>query len=203
MDLENVWQRKGGTDDSLNKMIQQPDFSNHHSQLPLNKLKKNLFIGLILAVLITVFYGVLLYFIHIWQVQLALAVAILFNIWIGVDTWKLYRNIQVNVSTTNSLKDELQKNYSGFQKSWRIQERAGLFVYPIAATGGFILGGVDGSGKSAEAFLYNPKMLLVLGVTLLILVPICYFGARWMFNVAYGKHLKKLKILIDELSNQE
>jgi len=203
MDLENIWQRKGGTDDSLNKMIQQPDLSNLTSKLPLHKLKKNLLIGVILAVLLTGVYGVLIYFIHIWQVQLALAVAILFNSWVGVDTWKLYTTIPVNVSTTNSLKDELQKNYAGFQKWWRIQERAGLFVYPIAATGGFILGGVDGSGKSVEAFLYNPKMLLVLGVTLLILVPLCYYGARWMFNVAYGKHLKKLKLLIDELSNQE
>ena len=65
----------------------------------------------------------------------------------------------------------------------------------------FILGGVEGSGKPVEVFLYNPKMLLVLGVTLLILVPLCYYGARWMFNYAYGKHLKKLKQLMDELSN--
>jgi len=201
MDIENVWQRSGGSDDALNKIMQQKDFSNLHSKLPLNKLKKNLLIGLILAALITAFYVASFYYIGIWQVHIAVAVAILFNIFVGVDTWKLYKNINVNVSTTNSLKDELQKNYSGFQRWWRIQERLGLFVYPIAATGGFILGGVDGSGKSVEAFLYNPKMLLVLGVTLLILVPLCYYGARWMFNYAYGKHLKKLKELIDELSN--
>jgi hypothetical protein len=169
--------------------------------LPLQKLKKNLLIGLILAFLITVIYVVLIYFISIWQVHLCIVIAILFNIWVGYDTWILYTNIKVNVSTTNSLKDELQKNYSSFQKSWRIQERLGLFVYPIAATGGFILGGVEGSGKSVEVFLYNPKMLIVLGVTLLILVPLCFYGARWMFNYAYGKHLKKLKQLIDELSD--
>jgi hypothetical protein len=201
MDIENIWQRSGGSDDALNKVLQQKDFSNLPSKLPLQKLKKNLLIGLILAILITAIYVVLIYFISIWQVQLALVIAILFNSWVGFDTWKLYINIKVNVSTTNSLKDELQKNYSGFQKWWRIQERLGLFVYPIAATGGFILGGVEGSGKAVEAFLYNPKMLIVLGVTLLILVPVCYYGARWMFNFAYGKHLKKLKQLIDELSD--
>lgn len=201
MDIENVWQRSGGSDDSLNKMFQQKDFSNLHSKLPLKKLKNNLLMGLIVAVFITALYVVLFYFIEIWQVHVALVIAILFNILVGFDTWKLYTNINVNVSSTNSLKDELQKNYLGFQKWWRIQERLGLFVYPIAATGGFILGGVEGSGKSVEAFLYNPKMLLVLGVTLLILVPLCYYGARWMFNYAYGKHLKKLKKLMDELSN--
>lgn len=201
MNIENTWQQSAGSDDALNKMLQINEFSNLHSKLPLAKLKKNLLIGLILAILITAIYVVLIFFISIWQVHLAIAIAILFNIWVGLDTWKLYTNINANISATNSLKDELQKNYSGFQKWWRIQERLGLFVYPIAATGGFILGGVDGSGKSVEAFLYNPKMLVVLGVTLLILVPLCYYGARWMFNYAYGKHLKKLKQLIDELSN--
>lgn len=200
MDIKNVWQQSGGSDGALNNLFQQQDFSSLPSKLPFKKLKKNLLTGLLLAAVITVVYVVLICFISIWQVQLAIAIAILFNTWVGFDTWKLYTNITVNVSATNSLKDELQKNYSGFQKWWRIQERLGLFVYPIAATGGFILGGVEGSGKTAEAFLYNPQMLTVLGVTLIILVPVCYYGARWMFNYAYGKHLKKLKQLIDELS---
>ena len=201
MDIKNIWEQASGSDDELNKIFQQKDFSKLHSKLPLHKLKKNLLMGLILAALITALYVALFYFIGIWQVHIAVAVAILFNIYVGFDTWKLYTKINVTVSTTSSLKEELQKNYSSFQRWWRIQERLGLFVYPIAATGGFILGGVEGSGKSVEAFLYNPKMLLVLGITLLILVPICYYGARWMFNFAYGKHLKRLKQLIDELSN--
>ncbi len=201
MNIKNIWDQASGTDKELNKLFEQKDFRSLQSKLPLEKLKKNLFMSLLLAILITAVYLPLFYFIHIWQVQVALCIGILFNIFVGVDTWKLYKNINVNVSTTNSLKDELQKNYSSFQKWWRIQERLGLFVYPIAATGGFILGGVEGSGKSVEAFLYNPKMLLVLLVTLLVLVPLCYFGAKWMFNFAYGKHLKKLKATIDELND--
>ncbi len=201
MNIKNIWDQASGTDKELNKLFEQKDFRNLQSKLPLEKLKKNLFMSLLLAILITAVYVPLFYFIHIWQVQVALGIAILFNIFVGVDTWKLYKQINVNVSTTNSLKDELQKNYTSFQKWWRIQERLGLFVYPIAATGGFILGGVEGSGKSVEAFLYNPKMLLVLLVTLIVLVPLCYFGAKWMFNFAYGKHLKKLKATIDELND--
>lgn len=201
MNIENTWQQSGGSDDALNKMLQTNDFSNLPSKLPLTKLKKNLLIGMIGAVLITAAYVVLFFFVSIWQVYVAFGILIFFNTWIAVDSWNLYKNIKVNVSATNSLKEELQKNYTGFQKWWRIQERLGLFVYPIAASGGFIIGGVLGSGKSVEEFLYNPRMLLILGVTILILVPICYYGARWMFNIAYGKHLKKLKELMDELSN--
>lgn len=201
MNIKNTWQQSGGSDDALNKMLQTNDFSNLPSKLPLTKLKKNLLIGMIGAVLITAAYVVLFFFVSIWQVYVAFGILIFFNTWIAVDSWNLYKNIKVNVSATNSLKEELQKNYTGFQKWWRIQERLGLFVYPIAASGGFIIGGVLGSGKSVEEFLYNPRMLLILGVTILILVPICYYGARWMFNIAYGKHLKKLKELMDELSN--
>jgi hypothetical protein len=45
-------------------------------------------------------------------------------------------------------------------------------------------------------------MLIILAVTILVLVPLCYYGARWMFNFAYGKHLEKMKLLIDELSEE-
>jgi hypothetical protein len=200
MNIENVWQQSGGSDDSLNEVFHQKDFSKLPSKLPLNKLKRNLLIGIIWAVLITVVYIAVFFLVGLWQVYVALGVLILFNVLIGVDSWRLYKSINVTISTTNSLKEEMQKNYSGFQRWWRIQEKLGLFVYPVGAAGGFIMGGVLGSGKPVEAFLYNPKILLILGVTILILVPSCYYGARWMFNYAYGKHLKKLKLLINELS---
>ena len=117
-----------------------------------------------------------------------------------IDTWKLYKNTDENITPSNSLKQELQKNYNSFQSWWKLQQKAGLFVYPIAAAGGFILGGVEGSGKSVEVFLYNPMMIKILVVTVLMLVPICYYMAKWMFNYVYGKHLMKLKNLIDELA---
>lgn len=200
MDIENTWQQAGESDDMLNKMLQQTDFSNTQSQLPLKRLKKNLLIGLFWAILITLLYISLFFFIPLWQVHVALVVMISFNLLIMIDTWKLYKTTQENIAVNNSLKQELQKNYDGFQKWWKLQQKAGLFVYPIAGTGGFILGGVEGSGKTVEAFLYNPKMLTILAITLLVLVPVSHYTAKWMFNYAYGKHLKKLKNLLDELN---
>jgi membrane protein YdbS with pleckstrin-like domain len=202
MDFENVWRQGGDSDDALNKLLNTDDFSKLQSKLPLVKLKRNLLIGIIWAVIITTFYITVFFFVDIWQGYVVLAVLIIFNIVIALDSSKLYNNINVNISTTNSLKEELQKNYTSFIRWWRIQERLSLFVYPIAAAGGFIIGGVWGSGKPVEVFLYNTRMLLILAVTILFLVPLCYYGARWMFNYAYGKHLKKLKLLIDELSKE-
>lgn len=200
MDLENIWQQAGSKDDMLNRILQQKNFDHLHSKLPLKKLKKNLLSGIAWAILITAGYLVLFYFIHIWQVYVALSIVIAFNIWIIILTWRLYKTIQDTITPSNSLKQELQKNYDGFQKWWAIQARLGLYVYPVAATGGFMLGGVVGSGKTVEAFLYRPSILIILAITIAIITPLCYYLSKWMFKYAYGRHLKKLKELIDELN---
>ena len=200
MDLENIWQQAGSKDDMLNRILQQENFDHLHSKLPLKKLKKNLLTGIAWAILITAGYLVLFYFIHIWQVYVALSIVIAFNIWIIILTWRLYKTIQDTITPSNSLKQELQKNYDGFQKWWAIQARLGLYVYPVAATGGFMLGGVVGSGKTVEAFLYRPSILIILAITIAIITPLCYYLSKWMFKYAYGRHLKKLKELIDELN---
>lgn len=199
MSIEDIWQQNEGKDEMLNKMLKGENLDKLHSKLPMKQLKKNLIIGMFWAVVVTLIYILLFFFIPLWQVHIALIILILFNVWIMILSWKLYKDIYENITPQNSLKEELEKNYSGFQRWWSIQEKLGIFVYPVGAAGGFITGGVEGSGKSVEDFLYNPQMLIILIITLLILVPLCYFGARWMFNYAYGKHLKKIKAAIDEL----
>jgi hypothetical protein len=200
MDIDNIWQQGDNNDDTLNKLLNTTDFSKLQSRLPLKKLKQNLLIGIIWALLITIGYIVLFFIIDIWQVHVALIVLIIFNTLIMLDSWRLYNKTPSAISPSNSLKQELTLHYNSFQRWWAIQQKVSLFVYPIAVTSGFVLGGTLGSHKTVEAFLYNGKMLGVLGIAILVMVPICYFGAKWMFNYAYGKHLKNLKYTIDDLS---
>lgn len=200
MNIENIWKQSSGSDEALNKLLQQNDFGNLHSKLPLKKLKKNLLMGMIWALLITAGYITIFFFIHFWQVYFSLGVLIVFNTWIMFESWKLYKLTPASITPSNSLKDELTSNYNSFQRWWSLQLKVSLFVYPLAAAGGFIIGGVLGSGKTVEAFLYNYKMIGVLIITVLILMPASYYAAKWVYNHAYGKHLKKIKLLIDELS---
>jgi hypothetical protein len=200
MDIENIWKQDSNSDDALNKLLNSGDFSKLQSNLPLKKLKQNLLIGIIWALLITLGYLIVFFSISIWHVNVALGVLILFNTLIMLDSWRLYLKTPSTISPSNSLKEELTLHYNSFQQWWAVQQKASLFVFPIAVSGGFILGGSLGSGKPVETFLYNSKMLGILGVTILIMVPLCYLGARWMFNYAYGKHLKKIKSTIDDLS---
>jgi hypothetical protein len=71
----------------------------------------------------------------------------------------LYKATNPNVTPSNTLKLESQKNYDFFQQWWRMQDRVSLFIYPVAVAGGFILGGSVGSNNPLEDFLYNPKVL--------------------------------------------
>ena len=201
MDIQNIWQQSSGSDDSLNSLIQQDNFANLQSRLPLNKLKKNLLMSMIWAIIITAGYIILFFYIHFWQIYLALGVLVIFNSWIMFESWRLYKNTPSLIMTSNSLKDELIINYTSFQRWWSLQLKVCLVVYPIATAGGFIIGGVLSSGKSVEDFLYNPRMLGILGITILIFMPLSFYAAKWVFNHAYGKHLKKMKILIEELSS--
>ena len=200
MDIENIWKQDKGSDDTLNKLLQQADFGRLHSKLPLRKLKMNLLGSIVWAIVITVAYITILFLIHDWPVYVTLGVLVIFNVWIVLESWKLYKQTPSGIIPTNSLKQELINNYTGFEKWWALQLKVSLVVYPVATAGGFILGGMLGSGKTVDAFLYNPKMLGLLVVTVLVFMPLSYYATKWMFNHTYGKHLKKLKILIDELS---
>jgi hypothetical protein len=200
MDLENIWQQKGGSDDALNRLLEQGNFSKLSSRLPLKKLRANLLIGIVWAMVITIMYVVVFFYFPIWQVRATLALLVISNMIILIGSLKLYRQVPGTITPSNSLKEELALHYNSFQQWWSLQQKLSIFIYPIALTGGFILGGVVGSAKRVEEMLYNSKMLGILGITMLVMVPLCYLGARWMFNYAYGSHLKKLKAMIDQLS---
>lgn len=199
MDLENTWRDSGRNDEMLIKIMQQKDHLKLHSKMPLTYLKRSLIVGICWAVLITFIYLALFFYFDVWQVHLSLVILIIFNTVIAIESYKLYRNTNALVSPGSSLTEELKKNYDSFHKWWRIQQRVSLVIYPIAATGGFIIGGMAGSGKPVDDILYNSFNLQILGIAIIIIAPICYFVAKWMFNYAYGKHLKKIKLLIEEL----
>jgi hypothetical protein len=202
MDLENIWQQKGESDDALNRILEQGDFGKLSSRLPLKKLKANLLIGIVWAILITIIYVVVFFYFPIWEVRLTLALLVMSNMLIVTGSLKLYRQVPGTITSSNSLKEELTLHYNSFQQWWSLQQKLSIFIYPIALTGGFILGGVAASEKTVEDLLYNGKMLGILGITIMVMVPLCYWGARWMFNYAYGTHLEKIKATIDELSQK-
>lgn len=82
-----------GDDDLLNEAVKRNNSGYTASKLPLKKLKRHLFAGIISAVVITCGYLALFFFVSIWQVLAALTVMVAFNIWIMAESWQLYKNL--------------------------------------------------------------------------------------------------------------
>lgn len=199
MELENIWQRDTANDKTLEQILEQGDLRHLHSKLPLNRLRKNLLYGIVLAIAITVLYAYWLFYFAIWVAQLTLVVLILFNVILLVDTWRLYRRTPETIRPTVSVKDELTTHYRSFQQWWRVQQKISLWVYPIAVAGGFLTGGASGSGKPVAELLSSSTVIWIMLITVAVMMPICYFLAKWMFQAVYGKYLKQIKSIIDDL----
>jgi hypothetical protein len=202
MDIQNTWNNiENEEDEAFNKILSRKDYRGKPSKHPLVALKGKLMYGILWAAVITAGYLVLLFFIHDWIPVATLLLMIGFNTWVGYTTFSLLKQIPNAISPHKNLKQMLEQQYRSFLSWQKQQERVALFVYPFAAGGGFILGGTVGAGKPIEYLMHKTAIQIAFPVTILILVPACWYLAKWMFKVAYGKDIKQLKALIEELEN--
>ena len=91
----------------------------------------------------------------------------------------------------------LKAYYYRIKRIQQYELRVAIFLYPISITAGFVYGFT--LKRSAEEILTDYKVLAILIATNLILIPACYYMARWLDQRAYGKYLTQLKEDIDEL----
>ncbi|ULQ56073.1 hypothetical protein KJS94_15600 [Flavihumibacter rivuli] len=195
----NKWKEWEPTDKDLENLLRTGFLSRKASHHPLGKLKKNLLTNIFWAILITIGYGILLIKYPLWPVRIALVIMIGFNVFGIVSGWQLYKNIPENFSSGLNVLGMLRKCHSNIMEWGRQQMRLAVFVYPIAVTGGYILGGVSGSGKSLEQLLRSPIFVWALPISLLILVPLAMLLAKWLFRRAFGRHLETLQQMIIDL----
>lgn len=196
---EDMWRTEGTHDPDLDAIIDHLPLKKQAGDAPLDKLRDALFYSMIWAIIITALYVYGLWRLNLWPARATFGIGIVFNLWILMLTIRLWNRINAVPQDLNVI-ETLRFHHSQFMSWWRIQERTAIFFYPLAAAGGFLAGGVIGSGKSVEALLANRAILGFLIGTLAVLVPLCFWLARWMFRIAYGKHLDRLQRLIDELT---
>jgi hypothetical protein len=201
-DLKELWKENGNGTDMLQQMLQSKSFKKQGLHSPLAKLKRNLTIHLVYAVVITIAYALLIYYFPIWQVQACMLLLIVFNLWAMNKAWALYQQVEVSLNDTNVL-TALKKVHQMFTEWEKQSLRAALWVYPFAATGGFMLGGTVGSEKTVEVFMSDNRVLIALVIMLVVLVPLSYWLAKWMTRVAFGKYVQQIKERIDELEALE
>ena len=204
MSIENIWNSiNNKQDDDLNSLLHTSKISKFSSHNPMEKIRKNLLMNMIWGMLVCLVYLFIIFYFKIWQVQLLISVVLIFSLWASYTAYIEYKKIIATVSSTNSVLEELKRHLLSVTNWMKTQQRVALFIYPVSAAGGFMLGGVMGSGKPVHILMSKPMMYVILLITIAILVPICYYLARWMFNYSFGKHLDALKKNISALEEEK
>lgn len=200
MSAEINWKQWEPGDKALEELLQPARLHRLHSKNPLIDLKRQLLYSMFWAVAITIGYFFLFpYITSVWVVA-GLVIMILFNLFLLYTTIRLYQRVQPNISPKANLLEELFRHEAEFKKWWDVQRRVALFVYPVAVSAGFVFGGMMGSGKTVTQLFAKPLFSWVLVICIVVMVPLCFKFAQWMFEKSFGKHLKILRENINELS---
>jgi hypothetical protein len=189
-------------DKDLSALINMKTISSLPSIDPLEKIKRNLIINSLWGVLIVALYIYILVHFPFWQIFVSIGLVMLFTILGVYSALTLYLRMNQKLPA-NSVLNEMERHYQNIQQWMRIQQNIGLFLYPVSAAGGFMLGGFVGSGKPIEVFMGKPIIIIILLVTIAILVPICHKLAKWMNRKSFGRYADQLKRNIEDLKSEK
>ncbi len=204
MSIKKTWgEINDPQDDDLSSLLHASALPKLSSHNPLVKIKKNLLNNMVAAVLICILYVAVIFYFQIWQVQIAIGLVLIFSLWALYTAYRQYKKLNTTVSPHSSVLVELKRHYQSITNWMNTQQKVALYIYPVSAAGGFMLGGVLGSGKPVALFMSKPGMLVILAIAIAVLVPACWYLAKWMFNYSFGKHLKALKKNIDALEEEK
>jgi hypothetical protein len=203
MSIEKDWDKLNeGQDDDLSSLLRPSKLSGLSSKNPLEKIRKNLLKNILsVAIICTGYIAIIIYF-RIWQVQLSIGLVLLFSLWGLYTAIVQYKKLKTTVSVSPVL-DELKRHHESITAWMKAQQRVALLIYPISAAGGFMLGGVLGSGKTVEVFLSKPFVIVALIIAVAILTPAAHYLAKWMCKYSFGKHLDALKENIEALEAEK
>ncbi|MFM2285456.1 MAG: hypothetical protein RLZZ543_953 [Bacteroidota bacterium] len=201
-DLQSLWNQHQKRQEEL-PVINATDLEQLHSktQSPLMVLRRNLIVNSGFALVILIGFCVLLFMeegflfrLFMGIVCLAYVVAIYFNYWI-------YRNYLKEPENDSDIITYLKQLSKGLRKAFRSAEIGGLIVYPFAMTAGFLLP-LSQEGLVDLLFTNSVVQLVLIGCYI-VFTPLCWWIARKMNDVAFGKYVTQLEELVGELEQKE
>ncbi|HTL08494.1 MAG TPA: hypothetical protein VL307_09570 [Chitinophagaceae bacterium] len=204
MTLTEQWKQLEAADTDLAEVLQ-PGFAKHISKDPMLTIQRNLWYHSLMGIAIIVFYLFLLWEFPVWQVILCIGVVLLFTLWAVVKALLLRRQL-LRIAASHlqhSLLQQMRYHQMAMGGWMKVQQKAGLVMYPLGAAGGFMIGGSLGAGKSIDTILQNPTLQLIMLLVVLLLVPPCFYLAKWMCRKSFGQYLQQLNSNIAALSADE
>lgn len=202
MDLEEIWKATEASSEQLPEIKSLAQLQHQGLKNPLKRAKNMLGKNIIYSIIICLIYLPIIFIYRFWQIQLFIGLTLIFTTWAGWTAFDLYRTIKPNVSADNLL-NELKRVVNTLNQWIKVQIKVALFIYPISATGGYLLGGVIGSGKNIEEFMSKPIAFYALIICIIVLTPACYYLSKWFFNKSFGKSIKQMNNTIKELTENE
>ena len=203
MNLQDTWNElqsssfdvKVFEEDSFKAMIH----SSSQSQMSQLAKKVNIKIGFIVGFII--FFLGLMPFVKVAVVQVLLLVLTLAYVIGLILLWQEKKELKREIPMDGKMLEALKAFYQRVRNILRYEELIGLFLYPISATAGFLLGFTikrDISEVFSETYVW-----MTLVVLLVVATPFFHWLARWMNKVAFGKYLDQLEANIQELESQD
>jgi hypothetical protein len=106
-------------------------------------------------------------------------------------------------SGDNNLKANLEKLVSRLGSYLKFYKRSYTLLYPVYFGLGILFGGLEiGSDRFLQK-LSDPKWITYLLVITIVFFFISMLFANWFLKKLYGRHLEKLKTLLNELNRAE
>lgn len=201
-DLKDLWSQND--DQNMNM----PEFNSadlsklkERSDSPLKKLRRNIKINSIFGWVFLIGFLVLLFIIDgLWfrvfmsLLCLAYIAGILFNRWI-------INKYLTDIPMDDSLLEHLKGVHFGMNKAFRAIEFTSIFIYPIAMTAGFLIPLT--MENKLDHFNEGAFLWILLLVLFIVLTPACFYLNRYMTKLAFGKYVKQIKDIVDEMELAE
>lgn len=164
---------------------------------PLVKLKKNIRLKLLWIIAFTLVFLVIIITTDKFYNKILMSPLLLAYLIGLVLIFGQYRVLSF-VDKSLSLRETLEIYYQRISLINKYEQRVALFIYPISVSAGFVYGLT--LNRSAEEILSDQRILAILIGLNVILVPACYYLARWMEQKAYGKYLAHIREDLNQLN---
>lgn len=199
MDLKEAWKKL--EQEKLNQPAVGAVEVRKNSKHPMQKLIQLSKITLAFVIFFELCFSFLLVIMEQPIVKVFLIIMIIAYLFFFVINYRVLRDIQKSFRLDLNLKSTLKQVYDNTMSTLAFQRKASIIIYPLAATAGFLMGLAE--EKDAAIMMQKWQVVLALVISIIILTPSCYYLARWMEKVSYGKYLSQLRELIQQFEKDE
>ncbi len=198
MNLKEAWKKL--EQEKLSQPVAGSDEIYKTSKHPVQKLIRSFQIALGFVVLFEAAFAYLAVVMPQPIVKAAMVLMMVVYIFYFITNYQTLSHIKKTFRMDQNLSYTLQSIYDNTRQSLKFQRRSALFIYPLAATCGFLFGiSVE---RDVVEVLQNKSTWITLLITSAILTPISYYVAIQLERVGYGRYLDQLRGLIHQVNSQ-